>query len=517
MTSQSSPRIVVIGAGIAGLAAGAALAHAGLPVTVLEAHIYPGGCAASFRYQGHRYDAGATLVAGLAPGGPLQLLGRTAGIESWPARPCDPTMVVHLEDGTIVPRYADERRWETYRSLFPTSLPFWTWQEKTARLLWDFALRLPELRPRSLGSLRDLVVATARWFLAAHPSPAIVLDLWRPLARYLPDDPIFRRFIDAQLLIAAQGVATDIFALYGAAALDLPNAGVAEIAGGTGTIARLLVEAIQRQGGSVHFRQEVETIERAGTSWCIRTRQGLVLESSLLIANLTPWGLARIWPETPKWLRSRTERPPRGWGAFMLYVSLDSSAIPPGTPVHQQILAPGQLGEGRSVFLSLSPEWDGSRAPAGRRAATMSTHTRYEHWWRLAETDRTAYEAEIARYTERMLDTAARALPWLPGAIRAVLPSTPLAFQRFARRTWGWVGGFPQRHPFVGWPTEIVPGLYLVGDSVFPGQSIPATALAGLRVARRILRDLDADLVLAPQEPSVHLPAGEGEPVMVYR
>jgi phytoene dehydrogenase-like protein len=116
-----------------------------------------------------------------------------------------------------------------------------------------------------------------------------------------------------------------------------------------------------------------------------------------------------------------------------------------------------------------------------------------------------------------MLDTATRALPWLPGAIRAVLPSTPLAFQRFARRTSGWVGGFPQRHPFVGWPTEIVPGLYLVGDSVFPGQSIPATALAGLRAARRILRELGADLVLAPQEPSVHLPTGEGEPVMAYR
>ncbi len=516
MTSPHAPRIVVIGAGIAGLAAGAALAHAGVPVTVLEAHIYPGGCAATFRYQGHWYDAGATLVAGLAPRGPLQLLGRAAGIEAWPARLCDPTMVVHLEDGMVVPRYADERRWETYCTLFPGSLPFWSWQEKTARLLWDFALRLPELRPRSFGSFRDLVAAGAQWFVAARPSPAIVLDLWRPLARHLPDDPVFRRFIDAQLLIAAQGLAAEIFALYGAAALDLPNTGVAELAGGTGTIARLLVEAIQRHGGSVHFRQEVDAIERTRTGWRLRTRQGSVLESSHLVANLTPWGLARLWPEAPHWLGSRTARPPRGWGAFMLYLSLDSSAIPPGTPIHQQILASGQLGEGRSVFLSLSPEWDSRRAPAGRRVATMSTHTRYEHWWQLAHADRAAYEAEVARYTERMVETAAQALPWLPGAIRAVLPSTPLAFQRFARRPWGWVGGFPQRHPFVGWPTEIVPGLYLVGDSVFPGQSIPATALAGLRVARRILRALGAELLLAPQEPRVQAPVGEGEPVMAH-
>jgi phytoene dehydrogenase-like protein len=39
-------RILIIGAGFGGLAAGADLSRAGLDVTVLEAHIYPGGCAA---------------------------------------------------------------------------------------------------------------------------------------------------------------------------------------------------------------------------------------------------------------------------------------------------------------------------------------------------------------------------------------------------------------------------------------------------------------------------------------
>ncbi len=54
-------RIVVIGAGIGGLTTAAILARAGLDVTVLEAHIYPGGCAGTFYHQGYRFDAGATL------------------------------------------------------------------------------------------------------------------------------------------------------------------------------------------------------------------------------------------------------------------------------------------------------------------------------------------------------------------------------------------------------------------------------------------------------------------------
>ena len=37
--------VVVIGAGVGGLSTAALLAMAGLDVTLLEAHIYPGGCA----------------------------------------------------------------------------------------------------------------------------------------------------------------------------------------------------------------------------------------------------------------------------------------------------------------------------------------------------------------------------------------------------------------------------------------------------------------------------------------
>ncbi len=95
-----------------------------------------------------------------------------------------------------------------------------------------------------------------------------------------------------------------------------------------------------------------------------------------------------------------------------------------------------------------------------------------------------------------MLATASAALPWLSRAVRLALPGTPLAFARFTRRPFGWVGGFPQRHLLTGWPTRLSPTSWLVGDSVFPGQSIPATALAGLRVAQDLLRDCGRDLVL---------------------
>ena len=71
-------RAVVVGAGVGGLTTAALLTQAGLDVTVLEAHTYPGGCAGTYYHQGYRFDAGATLAGGFSPGGPMARLASDA-------------------------------------------------------------------------------------------------------------------------------------------------------------------------------------------------------------------------------------------------------------------------------------------------------------------------------------------------------------------------------------------------------------------------------------------------------
>ena len=95
-------KIVVIGAGVGGLTAAALLAKRGFDVTVLEAHVEPGGCAATFFHKGYRFDVGATLVGGFHPGGPHQIVGEQLGI-TWPIRPVEPAMQVHLPDQVDYP------------------------------------------------------------------------------------------------------------------------------------------------------------------------------------------------------------------------------------------------------------------------------------------------------------------------------------------------------------------------------------------------------------------------------
>jgi hypothetical protein len=56
------------------------------------------------------------------------------------------------------------------------------------------------------------------------------------------------------------------------------------------------------------------------------------------------------------------------------------------------------------------------------------------------------------------------------------------------------VGGFPQTSLFRAWGPRLAPGLWMVGDSIFPGQSTAAVALGGLRVAGALLAEAGLEL-----------------------
>jgi phytoene dehydrogenase-like protein len=431
-------------------------------------------------------------------------------------------MVVHLPDGAAVTRWTDERRWQEHRAAFgPQAELFFRWQERTADALWDLALRTPAWPPQNLTELAQLTRQGWAWLYQGKllTSPRhlshFLLDAFRPVAAHLHQAPErLRQFVDGQLLIAAQASSAAANALYGAAALDLPRRGVVHLAGGMGAIAQKLAQAVRQNGGQVLYRQEVTRIvvER-GRPMAVETKRGKSFPADLVVANVTPWNMARLLgDQRPPRLGALATSSPRhlaafdGWGAFMVYVGLAEAAIPANLPLHHQVMVREPLAEGNTAFLSLSPAWDKNRAPLGQRALTISTHTRLWEWWRLLTADRPAYEARKADYAQRLLSAAEVALPQLRQAAQLILPGTPATFQRFTRRLDGWVGGFPQTSLFRAWGPRLSQGLWLVGDSIFPGQSTAAVALGGLRVAASVLGELG----LPVEEPvsQVFMPGG---------
>jgi C-3',4' desaturase CrtD len=478
---------VIIGAGIGGLTTAALLLQAGQRVTVLESQTYPGGSAGTFYNRGYRFDAGATLAGGFSAGGPHARLAEQLGLV-WPVQPIDPAWITHLPEQAVV-QWSSADCWKAERQrAFPGSEGFWQTQERLAALAWDIASRPFPWPPASARDMLQLAAALRPQTLLA--APYLFSSVASLLPRHAPAN--LRAFLDAQLLISAQTGAGQASALYGSAALDLPRRGVNAVRMGIGSLAATLVSWIRAHGGEVLFRQEVNAIHvREGRAVGVSTNRQLELSCDALVANLTPWGLARLLgANTPRALQREVQQRQPTWGAFTLYLGLDGSALPRSLVSHHQVIVdPSRpLGEGNSVFLSLSEPDDATRAPKGQRAATLSTHTAVGPWFDLLHQDPQAYAARKEEYTQRVLEAAERAIPGLRRAIRLALPGTPVTFQFYTRRPLGMVGGFPQtsllraRGPHTG-----IGGLWLVGDSVFPGQSTAGVTLGGWRVASEVL------------------------------
>jgi phytoene dehydrogenase-like protein len=360
-----------------------------------------------------------------------------------------------------------------------------------ADVAWDVSTRPFPWPPESAADWLTLAQSLRPQTFRALPY------LLRTIGSLIPrGDTLLHTFLDAQLLISAQTTAAAANALYGSAALDLPRRGVNQVDGGIGSIATTLVAWIRANGGEVRFRQQVvklEVDERKRVT-AAHTRRGERISGDMFLANLTPWGLTRLLGEgTPSRLQSELVRRPDTWGAFTLYLGLESERLPAELADHHQVVVDSAkpLGEGNSVFMSLSDPADRQRAPQGLRAATLSTHTAVTPWSLLRQAgSKQAYMEQRELYTERLLGAAEQAIPGLRQAIRLCLPGTPATFAFYTRRPYGMVGGFPQtsllaaRGPGVG-----LANLWLVGDSVFPGQSTAGVTLGAMRVATAVLRE----------------------------
>jgi C-3',4' desaturase CrtD len=424
------------------------------------------------------------------------LIAEHLGI-TWPVQPTDPAWVVHLPDRqvTLTADNADVLR------QFPESAPFWAEQAKLADLGWSMAGQGLPWPPTSGAELLQL----ARVGINHFPSdlrllPFIFRTVHQWLARYgLENDEAFLRLIDALLLISAQTTSRAANAIYSATALDLTRQGVYHVKGGIGSLAQTLVDQIQALGGQVLYKHEVAKIHVAQSRVAgLYVKRGRRSEAyfpcDFAVANLTPWSLDSLLEESsPVQLRREVGGREFGWGAFVLYLGARESDLPPDLPEHHQIITEmqGPLGEGRSIFISLSPGWDSTRAPAGQRAITVTTHTEVQPWWELLSQDHEAYEARKAEYTERILSAIDQVIPGFRDSLSLVMPGTPVTYQNWTHRHMGMVGGFPQVSLFKARsPRTGLANLRLVGDSIFPGQSTAGVTVGAARVAADIQRAL---------------------------
>ena len=478
--------IVIIGAGVGGLAAGAMLARKGAGVIVLEAQEYPGGCASTFAREGYRFDAGATVGCGFHHGGPMDILGKELGI-IWTV---SPEKVAWQYRHEALCLDLSSQRLEIIEH-FPHSAPFWKEQAELAKLLWHLSeegLSWPVKGARDLGRLARKAIAGLPGSVHLLPFSTKTVREWLAI-HGLDRDPDFVRFIDAQLLVSVQTTSEYANAINAAIALDLPHSGAFGVSGGIGTVSELLAKAIEDNGGAVLYHKKVIRIDSVRRQvFGIETSDGSAIAADFVLANLTPASLALLIGSENK--PDVVMKESLQWSAFVLYLGMEPTLFR-DLPTHnlQIIGGRGELAEGNSIFVSCSPSDEQGRAPEGLCAVTISTHTRPEQWFEAKAKGSDTYTELKKTYTERLLDVLSEQFPNARDAVKSITAATPVTWERYTGRFKGFVGGYPQTSLFnVRGPVTAFDNLFLVGDSIFPGQSLPGVVTGARRTIELLLQ-----------------------------
>lgn len=480
--------VVVVGSGIGGLTAGALAAHDGLSVLMLEAHNRPGGCAGDFALNGVIFPAGATLISGFERRGLHTWVYDRLGIVSR-AEPLEQAMEIVGDDRRFA-LWTDRERWEEEaRRAFPTGHAarerFFRWSERVGGAVHRMAGRLPVLPPRTPRDVMRLAAALRPEVARTIPYlPRTVGGVMSGLGA--DREPAFQQFVDAQLLDATGCEAGTCAAVNGAIALDLYHNGCFSLPGGTAEIARDLLRALRRDGGEVRFETPVVALRRgADEMWQVRTAQGETFRARVVISNAPAWDMPALLGErSAKKFRRATRLREHGWGAFVLHAAVDQAVLPASRFASFQTLPAlgGTLTEGEMCFITVMAP---SRRPGAPRAVSVSTHTAVERWWGL---ERGAYREQKARYSERLLEACERAMPGFRRGVAFHRAATPRTFAHYTLRGWGVVGGVRNdlRHSTFGALSHRsgLPGLYLCGDSIFPGQGTIGVTLSGINAWR---------------------------------
>ncbi|MEB3348857.1 MAG: C-3',4' desaturase CrtD [Cyanobacteriota bacterium] len=496
--------VVVVGAGVAGLTAAALLAAAGRDVVLLEAHRRSGGCAGTFRRGAWTFDVGATQVAGLEPGGIHQRLFQHLGVPAPVATPLDPACVVDLADGRApVQLHRDPERWrEERRRQFPGSDRFWSLCQALHQANWAFATRDPVLPPRSWWDLSQLLQALGPANLASGVlAAATVSDLLHLCG--CGADLRLRRFLDLQLRLYSQEPCHRTAALYGATVLAMAQAplGLWHLHGSMQSLSAALEAALQRHGGRLLLRHRLQRLQppkRQQAPWQLTVVQAegatLRLEASDVVLTLPPQTLPDLLGEAlPRGYRQRLARLPEPSGALVLYGAVNRADLPPKVPGHLQ-LAWEQPG---SLFVSVSQEGDG-RAPAGEATVIASVFTPGQAWMNLAELH---YQARKAEAMAAILTGLEHLLGIPPERWRHAELATPRGWAGWTGRPGGIVGGLGQ-HPSRFGPFGLasrtpLPGLWLCGDSIHPGEGTAGVSISALMASRQLLASRGQTLQLS--------------------
>ncbi len=481
--------VVIVGAGVGGLACAARLAAAGRAVTVVEQAPVVGGKLGLFVRDGYRFDTGPSLVT--LPWTLEETLQATGVLmaDVLTLTMLDPIARYRFADGTWLDAHAEAPRFlEAIEQLCGAGTGVqWSALMARAEQIWQASagpVLQSALRPRDLLPLARVPADVA----AVAPHRTL-----RSLGREYLSDPRMRMLLDRYATYSGSDPRRAPAAL-----VTVPWAerhfGGWYVQGGLRRIAEVLTDRVRAHGGTIHTGISVSRIlVAAGRAHGVELADGTRITAPVVVANADASEVAsRLLPEgSGGSLHRRLRVAPRSSAGFVMLLGVDTARLSgeAAQMSHHTVLFPTDYDAEFDALFGRRPRYpadptvyvsvpaDPSVAPPGHQA-----------WFVLVNAPRTDQVPRTPNgYGDHILTVMARRGIDVRGAITLRVERTPADLEQQTLAPGGAIYGTSSNGPLAAFlrPPNVtgVDGLYLVGGSSHPGGGLPLVMMSAAIVA----------------------------------
>ncbi|MDL5154801.1 phytoene desaturase family protein [Actinomycetospora termitidis] len=486
-------RVVVVGAGLGGLATAARLAAAGHDVEVHEQADTAGGKLGVVERDGFTFDTGPSLLT--LPGLLEELFAATGGPADLPVERVDPASEYRFADGTHLALPHDPAR---VPAAFEAALGGGTgaaWERLHARSrhLWELVGRDVLRRPLTVPALARM---------SASPSGLRAVAPWRTvrgLGRRLLPDPRQRTWLERYATYSGSDPRRTPAVLSVTSFVE-QEFGAWYVPGGLRRIVEVLLARCRALGVAVHLSSPVhEVLVADGRAVGVRVDHGEV-GADVVVANADAAVLhERLLPPTAgARVRRRLRRTAPSSAGFVLLLGL--SGREPGA-AHRVLFPADYSAEFDAVFgphprpvedptiYVHAPDDPALRPDDGSEGWFVLVNAPVHDPVHGVDWDEPGLRE---RYAEHVLDLLAGRGVDVRDRLRFVEIRTPADLERSTLSPGGAIYGTASHGPRAALrrPANAspVPGLYLVGGSAHPGGGIPLVLMSAEIVAGLIGR-----------------------------
>ncbi len=491
MTERS---VIIIGAGVAGLAAGCYAQMNGYRSQIFELHDLPGGLCTAWERKDYVFDGCIHYLFGSGPGQPFHRIWQELGaVQGRRMLYHDELMRVVTPDGRTFIAYCDPDRLEAHiGTLSPPDAHLGKQLADGVRQMMRFDMSLMRQQPMStLGARSGLQLG---WQMMPFAMPML---RWARLSaqdfanRF--QDPLLRQAIP---LVFGWPEIPMMAALSVLAYMQTRNAGFP--AGGSLEFARAIERRYLDLGGTIHYKSQVEKILVEGDRAVgVRLYNDDTVRADVVVSAAD--GRATIFEMLGgEYTNARIRRWYDGRQTMhsQVQVSLGVNRDLSQEPHWVTYLQPTPVtiaGENRFDLGVKHYCFDASLAPAGKSVVEVMLRSSYGYWQRIY--GHRLYDTEQSQVADQVIGQLDRLYPGLARQVEVSDVATPLSYERYTGNwqgsTCGWLltrQTMLQMITGMGYTLPRLAKFYLAGQWVEPGGMVPQAAVSGRNVVQLMCR-----------------------------